>query len=297
MSLMVPVDPDLRLSEEEFRLVRDMIRDYCGLSFAADAGTLLARRLAKRMTLLGIGDFREYYRLIRYGRDRDQEMSDLIDLLTTNETYFFREVLQLRALTDEIIPELLQRRGERSGETPLRIWSAGCSTGEEPYTVAMLLLETGCCEGVPVEIIGTDISHRVLQQARRGIYGDSAFRATDGYFQQKYFRREEKGYRIVDTVRDLVTISHLNLLDESRLALIGRVDIIFCRNVMIYFDRPVRVQVAGAFFGALREGGYLLLGHADSLMNITTAFSLRHLAHDMVYQRPLKHAGNGQCEK
>ena len=294
---MAPVEPDLRLSEEESRLVREMIRDYCGLSFTADAGTVLERRLGKRMALLGIGDFRDYYRLIRYGRDRDQELSDLMDLLTTNETYFFREVLQLRALTDEIIPELLQRRGELSGKMPLRIWSAGCSTGEEPYTVAMLLLETGCCEGVPVEIIGTDISHRVLQQARRGIYRDSAFRATDGYFQQKYFRREENGYRIIDTVRDLVTISHLNLLDESRLALIGRVDIIFCRNVMIYFDRSVRVRVAGAFFGALRDGGYLLLGHADSLMNITTAFALRHLAHDMVYQRPLTNAGDRQCVK
>jgi chemotaxis protein methyltransferase CheR len=158
--------------------------------------------------------------------------------------------------------------------------------------VAMLLLETGCCKGVPVEIIGTDISHRVLQHARRGIYGDSAFRATDEQYKRKYFQREGDGYRIIDAVRDLVTITPLNLLDEARLALIGRVDIILCRNVMIYFDRPVRVRVAEAFHRALRDGGYLLLGHADSLMNITTAFALRHLVNDMVYQRPLPGKGH-----
>jgi chemotaxis protein methyltransferase CheR len=285
------VDRDLMFSEEEFRLVRDLIHDYSGLSFESEAGSILARRLAKRLAFLGIRDFRDYYRLLRYGRDREQELSDLMDLLTTNETYFFRETFQLKALTDEIIPELLRRRGERSGEIPLRIWSAGCSTGEEPYTVAMLLLETGCCQGAPVEIIGTDISHRVLHHARRGVYGDSAFRATDGYYRQKYFRREGEGFRIIDAVRDLVTISHLNLLDEARLALISRVDIILCRNVMIYFDRPVRVRVAAVFYRALREGGYLLLGHADSLMNITTAFVLRHLVNDMVYQRPLPMPG------
>ena len=288
---MSPVDRDLMFSEEEFRLVRDLIHDYSGLSFESEAGSILARRLAKRLAFLGIRDFRDYYRLLRYGRDREQELSDLMDLLTTNETYFFRETFQLKALTDEIIPELLRRRGERSGEIPLRIWSAGCSTGEEPYTVAMLLLETGCCQGAPVEIIGTDISHRVLHHARRGVYGDSAFRATDGYYRQKYFRREGEGFRIIDAVRDLVTISHLNLLDEARLALISRVDIILCRNVMIYFDRPVRVLVAAVFYRALREGGYLLLGHADSLMNITTAFVLRHLVNDMVYQRPLPMPG------
>ena len=284
---MSPVAPELTFSEEEFRLIRDLIHDYCGLSFESDVGSILSRRLAKRLAFLGVRDFRDYYRLIRYGRDREQELSDLMDLLTTNETYFFREMFQLKALTDEIIPELLQRREERSVERPLRIWSAGCSTGEEPYTVAMLLLETGCGKRAPVEIIGTDISHRVLQHARRGVYGDSAFRATDDYFRQKYFRREGDGFRVIDAVRDLVTISHLNLLDEARVALISRVDIIFCRNVMIYFDRPVRVRVADVFYRALREGGYLLLGHADSLMNITTAFALRHLVNDMVYQRPL----------
>ena len=288
---MSPVDLDLMFSEEDFRLVRDLIHDNCGLSFESDVGSILARRLAKRLAVLGIRDFRGYYQLLKYGRDREEEFSELMDLLTTNETYFFREMFQLRALTEEIIPDLLQRRGKHFGERPLRIWSAGCSTGEEPYTVAMLLLETGCCKGAPVEIIGTDISHRVLQNARRGVYGDSAFRATDEYYRQKYFRHEGDGYRIIDPVRDLVTISHLNLLDEARAAIISRVDIILCRNVMIYFDRPIRVRVAEVFYRTLREGGYLLLGHADSLMNITTAFVLRHLVNDMVYQRPLTTPG------
>jgi chemotaxis protein methyltransferase CheR len=283
---MVPGEPDLRISEEEFRLIRDLIHDYCGLFYTADTGMLLVNRLAKRLVHHGLRDFRDYYRFLRYGRQRDEELSELMELLTTNETYFFREIFQLRALTDEIIPELLQMRQERHEPKRLRIWSAGCSTGEEPYTVAMLLLETGCCRDWQVEIIGTDISNRVLQQARRGIYGESAFRATETYFRQTYFRRGEEGFRIIDRVRDLVTFSHLNLLDEARLALMGRMDVVLCRNVIIYFDREARIRVAEAFSRTLRGGGYLLLGHADSFMNITTAFVLRHLANDMVYQKP-----------
>jgi chemotaxis protein methyltransferase CheR len=212
-------------------------------------------------------------------------MSDLMDILTTNETYFFREAFQLKALTDEILPEIKAAK-EKKGEKTLRIWSAGCSTGEEPYTIAMLILKMGCFQGWRVEIIGTDISHRVLLHSRKAVYGKSSFRATEDHYIKSYFQEQENGNKVNDEVRELVTISHLNLFDQNRLALLGRMDVIFCRNVIIYFDQAAKKRTIENFYRMLYDGGYLLLGHSESLMNISTAFALRHLKNDMVYQKP-----------
>jgi len=174
---------------------------------------------------------------------------------------------------------------EKKGERSLRIWSAGCSSGEEPYTIAMLLLEMGF-KGWRVEIIGADISQRVLQLARKAVYGKSSFRATEEAYIRRYFQEQDGSYKIADKVKELVTISHLNLFDENRLTLLGKMDIIFCRNVIIYFDQMAKKKVVEVFYRMLRDGGYLLLGHSESLMNISTAFVLRHLQNDMVYQKP-----------
>ena len=275
-------EPELQLTEEEFRLIRDLIYNHCGLFFDDDSKYLLDRRLSQRVTLHNLSGFREYYQFLKYDRRKEEEVADIMDLLTTNETYFFREAFQLRAFTDEIIPELMK---SKQRERTLRIWSAGCSTGEEPYTIAMLLLEMGCFQGWRIEIIGSDISQRVVQQARKGIYTKSSFRATDEHYVRRFFSEVDGGYRICDAVRELVTISQMNLFDANRLALLGKMDVIFCRNVIIYFDQVSKKRVIEAFHNALRGGGYLLLGHSESLMNITTAFALKHLKNDMVYQK------------
>jgi len=275
-------EPDLQLTEEEFRLIRDLIYNHCGLFFDDDSKYLLDRRLSQRVTLHNLSGFREYYQFLKYDRRKEEEVADIMDLLTTNETYFFREAFQLRAFTDEIIPELMK---SKQRERTLRIWSAGCSTGEEPYTIAMLLLEMGCFQGWRIEIVGSDISQRVVQQARKGIYTKSSFRATDEHYVRRFFSEVDGGYRICDAVRELVTISQMNLFDANRLALLGKMDVIFCRNVIIYFDQVSKKRVIEAFHNALRGGGYLLLGHSESLMNITTAFALKHLKNDMVYQK------------
>jgi chemotaxis protein methyltransferase CheR len=283
--MMFYAEPDMPMTDEEFRLIRDLIYNHSGLFFDNDSKYLLEKRLGKRVPLHHLAGYRDYYHFLRYNREKDQELSDIMDLLTTNETYFFREAFQLKAFTDEIIPEILAEK-EKKGDRSLRIWSAGCSSGEEPYTIAMLLLEMGLCKGWRVEIIGADISHRVLQLARKAVYGKSSFRATDEAYIRRYFREQEGGYRIADEVKELVTISHLNLFDQNRLALLGRMDIIFCRNVIIYFDQTAKKKVIEVFYRTLREGGYLLLGHSESLMNISTAFMLKHLRNDMVYQKP-----------
>ncbi|BEH09801.1 MULTISPECIES: CheR family methyltransferase [Geobacter] len=287
---MFTFEPEIPMSDEEFRLIRDLIYSHCGLFFDNDSAYLLEKRLSKRVQLHQLSGFRDYYHFLRYNRKKDQELSDIMDVLTTNETYFFREAFQLKAFTQEIIPEIRDAK-VKAGDRTLRIWSAGCSSGEEPYTIAMLLLEMGGFAGWHVEIIGTDISQRVIQQARKGVYGKSSFRVTDEGYVRRYFTEQDGMFRVNDGVRELVTISHLNLLDTNRIALLGRMDVIFCRNVIIYFDQAARKTVIESFHRALRDGGYLLLGHSESLMNISTAFALKHLKNDMVYQKPLPPGG------
>jgi chemotaxis protein methyltransferase CheR len=285
-------EPEISMSEEEFRLVRDLIHSHCGIFFDADAKFLLEKRLARRLDQHQLPGFMEYYHFLKYSRGREQELSDIMDVLTTNETYFFREEFQLNAFVGELLPELKAVK-EKRGDRTIRIWSAGCSTGEEPYTIAMLIMETGAFKDWKIEIVGTDISHRVLQQARKGLYGKSSFRTTSPERIHRFFHQQDGLYRINDEVRGLVTISHLNLLDENRMILLGKMDIIFCRNVIIYFDQAAKRQVIESFYRSLREGGYLLLGHAESLLNATTAFALKHLKNDMVYQKPPSGYGRG----
>lgn len=289
---MFSIEPEIPLSDGEFRLIRDLIYSHCGLFFDTDATYLLEKRLAKRLQLHQLSSFRDYYHFLKYDRKRDQELSDIMDILTTNETYFFRESFQLRAFTDEIIPALRELK-LKNGDRTLRIWSAGCSSGEEPYTIAMLLLDRGGFADWNVEIIGTDISHRVIQQARKGLYGKSSFRVTDEGYVRRYFTEQDGMFRVNDKVRELVTISHLNLLDANRISFLGHMDVIFCRNVIIYFDLAARRKVIDSFYRSLRNGGYLLLGHSESLMNITTAFTLNHLKSDMVYQKPFAGVAGG----
>lgn len=289
---MFSLEPEIPLSDEEFRLIRDLIYSHCGLFFDTDATYLLEKRLAKRLQFHQLSSFRDYYHFLKYDRKRDQELSDIMDILTTNETYFFRESFQLRAFTEEIIPALRELK-LKNGDRTLRIWSAGCSSGEEPYTIAMLLLDRGGFADWNVEIIGTDISHRVIQQARKGLYGKSSFRVTDDSYVRRYFTEQDGMFRVNDKVRELVTISHLNLLDANRVSFLGHMDVIFCRNVIIYFDLAARRKVIDSFYRSLRNGGYLLLGHSESLMNITTAFTLNHLKSDMVYQKPFAGVAGG----
>ena len=278
------------MSDEEFHLLRDCIYSHCGIFFDTDSKYLLEKRLARRLTALNLASFRDYYHYLKYNRKKDQELMDIMDILTTNETYFFREAFQLKAFTDEVIPELLQRKSS-SGNRSLRIWSAGCSTGEEAYTIAMLLHGIAALREWRIEIVGTDISQRVLQHARRAVYGKSAFRATDEKYVKRFFLEQGDGFKVCDEIRDIVTISHLNLFDDNRLAMLGKMDLIFCRNVIIYFDLAAKKRVVESFFTRLHEGGFLLLGHSESLMNVTTQFSLRHFKNDMIYQKPASTQG------
>lgn len=281
---MVSIQSRIEMSVEEYRLLRDLVYNYCGIFFKEDVQYLLERRLNSRLRELNIGSYSEYYRYLRYSPKRRQELEEIIELLTTNETYFFREEYQLRAFSDEILPELIRNN---TAEKRLKMWSAGCSTGEEAYTVAMLLYENYKLRDWDIEIFANDISRKVVQKARKGQYGRSSFRSTKEEVIDKYFREQDSLFVIDERIRSMVSFGHLNLLDQEMLQLIGNVDLIFCRNVLIYFDKQARLRVLKMFYDKLKPHGYLLLGHSESLMNVSTDFELVHLKNDMVYRKPV----------
>ena len=272
------------MSDDEFSRVRDCIYAHCGIYFDEGSKYILEKRLSHRLADLNISSFDDYCHYLKFNRNKDQELVDIMDVLTTNETYFFRELFQLKAFSDEVIPELIKSKSAQ-GSRSLRIWSAGCSTGEEPYTIAILVSVIPELSGWDIEIIGTDISQKVLQHARRAIYGKSSFRTTEEHDLTHFFHQEDDGYKVNESIRKLVTIRHLNLFDTDQLSRLGKVDLIFCRNVIIYFGQTAKKQVIESFYSALFDGGFLLLGHSESLMNISTRFTLRHFKNDMIYQK------------
>ncbi len=166
------------------------------------------------------------------------------------------------------------------------MWSAGCASGEEAYTIAILIQEAGLFADWDVRVFGSDISRKVLQIARKGIYGRASFRTTEPRVQRRYFREADGKHQVRDELKQQVSFGQINLFDEPMTMLVGEVDVIFCRNVLIYFDQASRKRVIDTLYRKLSKGGYLLLGHSESLINLTTAFELVHLKNDMVYRKP-----------
>ena len=271
------------MTPEQYRLLREVIYGYCGLAFDDASAFLLENRLRPRLRYHGLPDFTAYHRFLRSDPGRGVELEAAVEALTTNETYFYREPQQLRAFAEEILPALAQQNAR---QRRLRIWSAGCSTGEEVYTIAVLLARSRLFEGWDVDVFGSDIVRRVLAIARAGVYGPRAFRSPEAERLRPWFVENGSRWHVVDGIRQMVSFGHLNLLDERNAALVGPVDVIFCRNVMIYFDLPARRRVVRTFRSKLRGGGFLLLGHSESLLSVTGDFELVHLRHDLVYRKP-----------
>jgi chemotaxis protein methyltransferase CheR len=272
----------MELPDDVFRLLREQIYKRSGMWFSDTSKYLLQKRLSPRARELNFDSFQKYFYFLQYDPRADAEFDQIFDLVTTNETYFFREPAQLTAFVEEIIPDLLARKSIKK----IRIWSAGCSSGEEPYSLAMLLQEAGWYDHAAFEIFASDINQSVLQKARKGQYRENAFRATTPPMREKYFTREsESVWRVKDEIRNRVSFGRLNLYDEARVSLLGHLDVVFCRNVIIYFDDASKKVVVNNFYHRLIEGGYLLLGHSESLISLSTQFKLRHLKNDMVYQK------------
>jgi chemotaxis protein methyltransferase CheR len=276
----------LEMTDAEYRMFCELLRKRCGLHFDKDMRFLVEKRLARRVAKLELGTFAAYHYFLRNGHEGDEEFASAIDELTTNETYFFRERRQLDALVDEIIPEQILRKRHSGSNGPVTIWSAGCSSGEEPLSIVMLGLEANLRPGEDFRVYASDISRNVLRKSRKGMYREASFRETETDLRKKYFDEVESLNKVSEDVRKQVDFIQINLLDRSKIALLGRLDTIMCRNVIIYFDLHTKKKVIETFHQKLAPGGYLLLGHSESLINISNTFELAQLKDDLVYRRP-----------
>jgi len=256
--------PDI--SEDEFVALRDLIRGRFGIWYDDQKRFLLLSRLSTRLARRGVETSGQYVHYLTRDPRREDEWTELASVLSNNETYFFRERAQLKALTGEILDTFLKHSGR------VRLWSAACSSGEEPYSLGMALLETGKVSEPMISIRATDISPRVLELAQRRFYRALSLRATEPAIIQRWFRPQGDGFVIDERIARLVSFARLNLLYDAGVAAEGPFDAIFCRNVLIYFDKPTQKRVVESFAKALRPGGYLFLGHAESLFHLTDLY-------------------------
>jgi len=284
-----PSDHDVDLSEEEFRLLRDFVHERFGLYFEDAQRASLRARLVGRLASLDLMSFEDYYHYLRFGPQRAEELERMVSHLTNNETYFFREQPQLQVFAEHVLRSVKERK--LSGPEPartLRILSAGCSTGEEAHTLAMIVYDSGqFFWNWDVQVVGVDVDHLALDKARRGTYFHNSFRSMSPAQIERHFVRQGTGAVVKEAIRRMVTLRHANLVEAASFDGLAPVDVIFCRNVLIYFSDVMILRVARTFHDLLSPGGYLFLGHAESLSRITDLFTPIRFQGAMVYQRPL----------
>jgi chemotaxis protein methyltransferase CheR len=272
------------LSDVEFRELAGLLHRTAGLAFDDSRRESLAFSIHERMRACGCATVADYLRMLAQP-EAVEERQALLDEVTIPETHFFRNPPQIRALRQHVLPELMRLAG---GRRKLRIWSAGCSTGEEPYTIAMLVRELiPANAGWDVKIVATDISTRALAAAERGHYRERSFVMTDPVDRQRFFvlETESRSYSVRPEVRELVEFRHHNLVADPPPFDAGEVDLVLCRNVTIYFDRETTKRLMTRLHGCLHDGGYLFLGHAETLWQISTDFSLVSLGDAFLYRR------------
>lgn len=281
-----PLNKELKISNEEFTQLRDYIYEQCGIYIAETRKYLIENRLSNRLKDLNLKNFGEYYYYLRFDANRRAEMTKLFEVITTNETSFYRNPPQLQVFQEKVLKaELDKLRAARTRK--LRIWSAGCSTGEEPYTLAMILHEVLKNEILTwdIKITANDLSEAVLHSARRGIYSDYALRTTPPEIVARYFKKEGNNYHVEPKLKNLISFGPINLSDKMMLKRVERSHIVFCRNVIIYFDDEMKRQVIESFYDNLLPGGCLLIGHSESLHNISRAFKPEHHVGTIVYRK------------
>lgn len=261
------------MSDETFRLISALISEYCGLHFELDRVQVVSGKLAPRLEATHCYSFKDYYHLLKY--DGAKEIRNAVELLTNHETYFFREVAQLRFVTQLVVG--------RGGT--VRILSAGSSTGEEAYSVAMLLDEAKTTANL--DIVGVDISHRVIERARTAAYTANSFRGVDGAVVERYFSTRDGQLHLAPEIRDTVMFDRLNLMESEGVSELGGFDIILCRNVLIYFSRESKARAIANLTEILQPGGYLFLGHAESLFDVPHALEMVRAGSVIAHRRPI----------
>ena len=271
------------VSQDDFLKFQEYFYRKTGIRFEDTKRYFVDKRLVERMGHTGSANFREYFSKLRFEAD-GTELQALVNLMTVNETYFFREDYQFDCLVNSILPEIVARKKNRS---PIRIWALPSSSGEEAYTIAMCLIERWPgIDSHDVEIISSDIDTNILTQARAGLYSARSTMHVPESYLRKYFKKTAAGFQIDDTLRNAVEFTRVNLQDPADVKPYRNFDVIFCRNLLIYFDDVSRKQAAETVYDALQPGGFILLGHSESMSRISSLFRVRKFEDAIVYQRP-----------
>jgi chemotaxis protein methyltransferase CheR len=269
------------LSDSEFRLFKDLIYSECGVSIGSEKRTFLESRLRRRMDDLGIRSGYEYYCLVKHPHGKSKELPSLLDTLMICETAFFRNQPQFDLLRQVVLPEIIEKK-ERAGTRLIRVWSAGCSTGQEPYSAVIAILEAlPEVEPWTLRVFASDLSFTALERAQCGLYREDQLKGIEDDCISKYFRRENGHYAVSDAVKRRVIFDYHNLKHDNGLR---GLDMVFCRNVMIYFDTDEQRRLVTRFGNCLLPGGYLFLGHAESLQGLSRRFSMVHRNKGIAYK-------------
>jgi chemotaxis protein methyltransferase CheR len=281
---------ELNLTQADYKRFRDLVLERSGLYFPEARERSLRRGLGEALEASSCTGLDEYYRLLQYSPSNSSEWDNLVSALTVGETYFFRNKGHFDALAEHILPELIARWERRNRR--IRIWSAGCATGEEPYSIAMLLRELiPRPESWNILILATDINREALRQARQGVYGAWSFRGVEKRIQDRYFGLDgDKRFAISDDVKRMVTFDYLNLVDDQYPSLANNtnsMDVILCRNVTIYFNSEVTQQVVNKFYRCLTNGGRLIVGSAEPNLEFYREFEPENFPGTVVYRKPV----------
>ena len=284
-SSVLKVHSTAGLNDNQFQEIRDYIYSKSGLFFADHKKYLLENRITKRINSLNLKNYEEYMYLLKYGNNNLEELGKLFDAITTNETYFFRNEPQLKAFRGIIIPQLIKRQSGNFNNR-VKIWSAGCSSGEEPYTLSIIFQEEAF-KGIkiPYEILASDISREILDKAKKGVYGKYAMRNITNTQLISFFTKEGNDHKIKESVGRPVSHKIINLSEPHSYPITSKFDLIFCRNVLIYFDAEGKKKVIKKFYDLLNPGGYLFIGHSESLHGISDSFKLVHFERALAYRK------------
>lgn len=276
-----------KISDKDFEQLRDYIYNVCGIYFHSSKKYFLESRLARRMEATGCKTHADYYQYVRGAATGNAELKKLLDEITTNETCFFRNLPQLTALENKFLPEIVAAKS-KIGFKKLRIWSAGSSSGEEAYTMAMILLEKRATllKDWIIEIVGTDINETVLGQAKEAVYNSYSVRNTPDFYLKKYFKEESPGRFVLSPeVKKLASFNHLNLYDDNKMLFMKSFDFIFCANVLIYFDAASKSKVVQHFYNNLQPYGYFFVGQSESLHGVNDKFKTVHFPGGFSYNK------------
>jgi chemotaxis protein methyltransferase CheR len=278
----------VHITAEEVQRFCEFLYRRTGMSFSGDKRYFIDRRLEDRIEATGSGTFSHYFSMLR--ADVDHEIEHLINSFTVNETYFYREDHQLRCMTQDLLNGIVSRK---TAEDTIRIWSVPCSTGEEPYSIAIWLMENWPqVDNYNIEILGSDIDTRTLKSAAEGIYGDRALMRLPRDIISRYFKKIDDQYHQIDEgLRGSIEFTRVNLVDTQGMMRHRNFDLIFCRNVLIYFDDTSRRLAAENLYDCLRPGGYICLGHSESMSRISPLFSVCRFPEAIVYQKPETDSG------